>query len=109
MVSCAALALNSKASFPLDQSGIEYRDSSFVLNARNERRIPLNSVFVVSVGFSDVSYHRSSGKKGTFSVLLCDTVLASKDGPKNLCTTDPNYKQVRPLKPCLRSIIFTGV
>jgi nucleosome binding factor SPN SPT16 subunit len=76
------------------QTGIEYRDSSFLLNARNERRIPLNSVFIVNIGFGGVNFHRGSGKKGTFSVLLADTILVTKDGPKNLSTTDPSYKQV---------------
>ncbi|CAN8065323.1 unnamed protein product [Agarophyton chilense] len=61
--------------------GIEFRDSSFVLNAKNETKVEKGMVFNVSVGVQNVL----DPDNGNYSVLIADTVYVrdEKMGPEN--------------------------
>ncbi|CAK7900569.1 FACT complex subunit Spt16p [[Candida] anglica] len=48
--------------------GIEFRDSTFVLNGKNERKLEVGNIIALTVGFQGLS----SGKK-EYSLLLADT------------------------------------
>lgn len=52
-------------------TGIEYRDSSYILNSKNDAKAQEGMVFVVSVGLENIV----DDKNGLFSVLISDTVL----------------------------------
>lgn len=52
-------------------TGIEYRDSSFILNSKNEAKVREGMVFVVSVGLENIK----DDANGLFSILISDTVL----------------------------------
>eukprot|EP00171_Calliarthron_tuberculosum_P017009 IDg17009t1 len=59
--------------------GIEFRDSSLVLNSKNETKIKENMVFNVSIGVQNVA----DKENGTYAVLIADTVIVreAKLGP----------------------------
>jgi nucleosome binding factor SPN SPT16 subunit len=55
--------------------GLEFRDSSFLLNAKNERVVPDNATFDITVGFQNLTNEASKDSKTkTYSLLLTDTV-----------------------------------
>ena len=74
--------------------GLEFRDSSQVLNANNTNKFLENQVFTLSVGFHNVplSAEDKAGapssiqKLEAFSLLLADTVLVQKDGSPEVLT-----------------------
>jgi nucleosome binding factor SPN SPT16 subunit len=54
--------------------GLEFKDSTFVLNAKNERIIHDKTTFNISVGLHNLSNEKSKDPKGkTYSLLLIDT------------------------------------
>ncbi len=74
--------------------GLEFRDSSQVLNANNSNKFCENQVFTLSVGFHNVplSAEDKAGaassiqKLEAFSLLLADTILVQKDGSPEVLT-----------------------
>lgn len=73
--------------------GIEFRDSSLVLNAKNETKAMSSMVFNVAVGVQNIQ----DKKKGTYSVMLADTVVVSeKDKAPEVYTVQAKkeYKQI---------------
>ncbi|CDR42361.1 CYFA0S09e01970g1_1 [Cyberlindnera fabianii] len=66
--------------------GLEFRDSSFLLNAKNERSIPEKATFDVTVGFNNLTNTSTKDSKSkTYSLLLSDTVKI-QDGKAVLLT-----------------------
>lgn len=74
--------------------GLEFRDSTMVLNSSNTNKFVENQVFTLSVGFHNVplSAEDKAGaassiqKLEAFSLLLADTVLIQKDGAPEVLT-----------------------
>lgn len=74
--------------------GLEFRDSSQVLNANNSNKFAENQIFTLSVGFHNVplSAEEKAGaassiqKLESFSLLLADTILVQKDGAPEVLT-----------------------
>ncbi|EPQ27210.1 uncharacterized protein PFL1_05133 [Pseudozyma flocculosa PF-1] len=64
-------------------TGIEFRDSSYVLSPKSTRKIKQDMVFNLSVGFADLPDPNHPGK--TYSLLLTDTVRVN-DGPTTFLT-----------------------
>jgi len=55
--------------------GLEFRDSSFILNAKNERIIHDKSTFDISVGFSNLANSASKDPKAkTYALFLSETI-----------------------------------
>ncbi|OWZ71873.1 FACT complex subunit SPT16 [Cryptococcus neoformans] len=59
-------------------TGMEYRDSSFLLNAKNNRELKENMVLVLTIGVTDLPDSKNKGK--TYSLLLSDTVKVGQNG-----------------------------
>ncbi|KAL7419533.1 FACT complex subunit spt16 [Cryptotrichosporon argae] len=59
-------------------TGIEYRDSSFLLGPKNERKLKENMVVVLSLGFQNLPDPKAEGQ--TYSLLLQDTVKIGQEG-----------------------------
>ena len=59
--------------------GIEFRDSSFLLNAKNELKVEQRMIFNVTLGVQNIK----DPENGTYSVLIGDTVITreAKLGP----------------------------
>ncbi|PWN53991.1 putative SPT16-general chromatin factor [Violaceomyces palustris] len=64
-------------------TGIEFRDSAYVLSPKNNRKLKKDMIFNLSVGFSDLPDPNHEGK--TYSLLLIDTVRIN-DGPATFLT-----------------------
>ncbi|PXF42592.1 FACT complex subunit SPT16 [Gracilariopsis chorda] len=60
--------------------GIEFRDSSFILNAKNETKVEKGMVFNVAVGVQNIM----DPDNGNYSVLIADTVYVREEkmGPE---------------------------
>lgn len=69
-------------------TGIEFRDSLLVLNAKTDRKLRENEVFSLSVGFHNVEDENGS----PFSVLLTDTYRVTSGEPVSMTT----YAKERP-------------
>lgn len=52
-------------------TGIEYRDSAFILNSKNTMKVRMGMTFVVSVGVENLT----DKDNGVYSILISDTVL----------------------------------
>ncbi|BEJ13264.1 hypothetical protein CspHIS471_0304380 [Cutaneotrichosporon sp. HIS471] len=60
-------------------SGLEYRDSSFLLAPKNERKLETNMTLVISLGLQDLP-----DKNGNYSLLLSDTVQVGPNAGTSL-------------------------
>jgi nucleosome binding factor SPN SPT16 subunit len=58
-------------------TGIDFRDSSYLVNAKNERTLRENMVFNLSLGFQNLPDPKHKGK--TYALLLTDTVRVGKE------------------------------
>ena len=55
--------------------GLEFRDNTFLLNPKNERELPDNSTFDLTIGFQNLANEASKDPKTkNYSLLLTDTV-----------------------------------
>ncbi|KAL7754343.1 FACT complex subunit spt16 [Sorochytrium milnesiophthora] len=54
--------------------GIEFRDSQYLLNAKNERDIPAGSIFNLTMGFQSLTKQSDDVRNKTYALLLSDTV-----------------------------------
>ncbi|OCF42303.1 FACT complex subunit SPT16 [Kwoniella heveanensis CBS 569] len=59
-------------------TGIEYRDSTFVLGPKNGRALKENMVLVLTLGVQDLPDPKKQGK--TYSLLISDTVKIGQSG-----------------------------
>ncbi|KAF7824947.1 FACT complex subunit SPT16-like [Senna tora] len=73
--------------------GIEFRESGFNLNAKNDKLVKEGMVFNVSLGFQNLQSQSNSSKNRTFSLLLADTVIVNKD--KTEVVTNMSSKAVK--------------
>ena len=77
--------------------GLEFRDSTLLLNASNANKFETGMILNVSIGFHKIPLGESdrSGaseavkKLNEFSLLLADTVIISKEGPPEILTKAP--------------------
>ncbi|KAI3413953.1 hypothetical protein GPALN_011424 [Globodera pallida] len=67
-------------------TGIEFRESLFVINERCTHNVERNMVFVVAVGLQNFPNKATGDGKKTVSIFLSDTVLISEDGPNDFLT-----------------------
>lgn len=56
--------------------GIEFRDSSFILNPKNQRKVTKDEVFSVTLGFQGLTNEET---KKPYSLLLSDTIQVTED------------------------------
>lgn len=60
--------------------GIDFRDTSLTINAKNETRVEAGMTFNVSVGLSNITNSKAKGKQPkTFSLLLIDLIKVTND------------------------------
>ncbi|WVQ82770.1 FACT complex subunit SPT16 [Cryptococcus sp. DSM 104549] len=59
-------------------TGMEYRDSTFLLNAKNNRELKENMVVTLSLGLADLPDPKKKGS--TYSLALTDTVKIGQNG-----------------------------
>jgi nucleosome binding factor SPN SPT16 subunit len=65
--------------------GIEFQESLFTINAKNERVVEAGMVFNLTVGFQNLENPSAiDKKKKIYAMLLSDTVLVKEDGEAGL-------------------------
>ena len=67
-------------------TGIYFRDSSYLIGPKNNRRVENGMVFNLAIGFSDIQDPKNKGK--TYALSLIDTVLVTEEG--GVCLTEGN-------------------
>ncbi|RKP24079.1 FACT complex subunit-domain-containing protein, partial [Syncephalis pseudoplumigaleata] len=73
--------------------GIEFRESLYVINAKNTRKLEPGMVINLSVGLQNLELANASDpKQATYALQLIDTVLVTEDGPQVLtdCSKSAN-------------------
>ncbi|KAJ1652761.1 FACT complex subunit spt16 [Dispira simplex] len=69
--------------------GTEFRETGYVLNAKNDRELQPGMVFNLALGFQDLANPKASDKRGkTYALLLSDTVLLPLNGGSATSLTD---------------------
>jgi Nucleosome binding factor SPN, SPT16 subunit len=72
--------------------GIEFRDSSFILNSKNERKLQNGQVISLTIGFNNLTNEKTKNPKlKQYSLLLTDTYKVGESEPVLLTT----YTKVR--------------
>ena len=72
--------------------GIDFRDTSMILNSKNTRKLATNMTLNLSLGFQDLENSKAkSSKSKIYSLLLIDTVKVQADGAV-LLTSAPKSK-----------------
>ncbi|CCE72790.1 Piso0_000384 [Millerozyma farinosa CBS 7064] len=67
--------------------GIEFRDSTFVLNAKSERKIQNGQVFSITIGLNNLTNSKTEDPKlKNYSLLLSDTFRVGEQEPSLLTT-----------------------
>ena len=70
--------------------GIEFRDSSFILNAKNDRKLSNGQIISLTIGFNNLQ----DEKKKKYSLLLTDTYKVTDDAPILLTKYDKSKSSV---------------
>lgn len=76
-------------------TGLDFRDSSYVLNGTNNRKIRVGMVFNLIIGFEDLEKPRVRDPRGkNYAILVGDTVLVTSKGCEHLTSGELNFKEV---------------
>lgn len=67
--------------------GLEFRESSLILNGKNDRILKTGMVFNVSLGFQNLQTETNNPKTQIFSLLLADTVIIGETTQEVLTST----------------------
>lgn len=75
--------------------GIEFRDSTFILNTKNERKLQTGQIISLTIGFNNlVNSKAKSNKLKNYSLLLTDTFKVAEQEPVLLTTFPKNKSEV---------------
>jgi nucleosome binding factor SPN SPT16 subunit len=75
--------------------GIEFRDSTTVMNAKNTRTLKAGMALNVSIGFQNLDNPKvKDPKEAKYSLLLVDTVIVTKDSPIVLTDSPKDTKHI---------------
>ncbi|KAG0242359.1 FACT complex subunit spt16 [Actinomortierella wolfii] len=76
-------------------TGIEFRESSYVINGKNNKELLRDMIFSVSVGFQDLDNPKAEDSKSkTYALLLVDTVKITENGAQVLTDCDTRWSEV---------------
>ena len=68
-------------------TGIEFREGSMQLNAKNETRVRSGMTFIVALGFEGLEDKEATDLRGqTYALFLADTVIVNESGPPDVYT-----------------------
>ncbi|KAK6455276.1 global regulator of transcription [Scheffersomyces xylosifermentans] len=76
-------------------TGIEFRDSTFILNAKNERKLTNGQIISLTVGFNGLVNSKTKNPKlKNYALLLTDTFKVSESEPILLTTASKQRSEV---------------
>lgn len=75
--------------------GIEFRDSTTLINAKNTRTLKAGMALNISIGFQNLENPKAKDPKdATYSLLLVDTVIVTNDAPIVLTESAKDIKHI---------------
>ncbi|KAF9962002.1 FACT complex subunit spt16 [Mortierella alpina] len=76
-------------------TGLEFRESSYLLNSKNPKELQRDMIFSVSVGFQDIDNPKATDDKSKkYSLLLIDTVRITQEAPQILTSCETTLSEV---------------
>jgi len=72
--------------------GIEFRDSTLLLDAKNKKKIQPGMVFNLAVGFGNIKSKKKKGKQ--FAVMIADTFVIGESEAKVLTHVPRSYEEI---------------
>ncbi|KAF9916544.1 FACT complex subunit spt16, partial [Lobosporangium transversale] len=76
-------------------TGLEFRESSYLLSSKNTKELQRDMIFSVSVGFQDIENPKAADERSKkYSLLLIDTVRITTETPQILTTCDTSYSEI---------------
>ncbi|OAQ33302.1 metallopeptidase family M24 protein [Linnemannia elongata AG-77] len=76
-------------------TGLEFRESSYLLNSKNTKELQRDMIFSVSVGFQDIDNPKAEDEQSKkYSLLLIDTVRVTQESPQLLTVCDTSLSDV---------------
>jgi nucleosome binding factor SPN SPT16 subunit len=74
--------------------GIEFRESAFLLNSKNNVQLKLGMTLNVTIGFSNIQNESSDPKNKNYSLFIGDTIQVTDDAPVLLTKVDKNLSVI---------------
>ena len=75
--------------------GLEFRESDYVINAKNVRELKKGMIFNLSVGLQELDNPEATNPKGKiYALLICDTVEIGEEGAKCLTSELKSLNQI---------------
>ncbi|KAG0343552.1 FACT complex subunit spt16 [Podila humilis] len=76
-------------------TGLEFRESSYLLSAKNTKELQQNMIFSLSLGFQDIDNPNAPDEQSKkYSLLLIDTVKVTNDGAVALTDCDTSLNEI---------------
>ncbi|KAI7820538.1 putative SPT16-general chromatin factor [Gamsiella multidivaricata] len=76
-------------------TGLEFRESSYLLNGKNTKELQSDMIFSLSVGFQDIENPKATDEKSKkYSLLLVDTIRITTEAPQILTSCDTSFDDI---------------
>ncbi|KAF9581674.1 FACT complex subunit spt16 [Lunasporangiospora selenospora] len=76
-------------------TGLEFRESAYLLNAKNTNELQRDMTFSVSIGFQDLEDPKAEDSRSkTYALLLIDTVRITQDSAQLLTDVDTRFEEI---------------
>ncbi|KAF9107211.1 FACT complex subunit spt16 [Mortierella sp. AM989] len=76
-------------------TGLEFRESSYLLNGKNVRELQRDMIFSLAVGFQDIENPKATDEKSKkYSLLLIDTIRITAELPQILTVCDTSFSDI---------------
>ncbi|KAF8975981.1 FACT complex subunit spt16 [Entomortierella lignicola] len=76
-------------------TGLEFRESSYLLNGKNTKELQRDMIFSLAVGFQDIENPKATDEKAKkYSLLIVDTIRITAEAPQILTVCDTNFSDI---------------
>ncbi|KAK3814140.1 MAG: putative SPT16-general chromatin factor [Benniella sp.] len=76
-------------------TGLEFRESNYLLNGKNMKELQRDMIFSLSVGFQDIDNNNASDERSKrYSLLVIDTIKVTTEAPQILTVCDTGLDDV---------------
>ncbi|KAF9174824.1 FACT complex subunit spt16 [Mortierella sp. AD011] len=76
-------------------TGLEFRESNYLLNGKNTRELQRDMIFSLAVGFQDIENPKATDEKSKkYSLLIIDTIRITTEAPQILTFCDTSFDDI---------------
>ncbi|KAF8929066.1 putative SPT16-general chromatin factor [Dissophora ornata] len=76
-------------------TGLEFRESSYLLNGKNTKELQRDMIFSLSVGFQDIENPKATDEKSKkYSLMLIDTIRITQEAPQILTVCETGVRDI---------------